>query len=405
MKTIKFAVCGCGRRGASVTRNVLAALPDVTLCALADPYQDKAEDLADELLEKTGHRPNVYTDYETLFEKETPDAVFVASSWDTHVPIAVHAMKKGVAVALEVGALYSEQECWDLIEAYEQTKTPFMLMENACYNKDELLADAMTKDDCFGEIVYCHGAYMHDLRNQLAYGELKRHFRQSEYLTRNRDSYPTHDLGPIARILNINCGNRMVSLCSRASKARGLNAYAKEREEVSYLADTHFAQGDIVETLITCENGELISLRLDTTLPTFYNRELMVRGTKGLYDQKCNLVLLDTDDMNKDGRINFIMKETNNATKYYDQYLPDVWKNITQEALEAGHGGIDMIEFEVFCDRLRSGREMPMDVYDAAAWMSISYLSEQSIAANGAPVEIPDFTKGAYKTRKQVSLL
>lgn len=109
--------------------------------------------------------------------------------------------------------------------------------------------------------------------------------------------------------------------------------------------------------------------------------------------------------MNKDGRINFIMKETNNATKYYDQYLPDVWKNITQEALEAGHGGIDMIEFEVFCDRLRSGREMPMDVYDAAAWMSISYLSEQSIAANGAPVEIPDFTKGAYKTRKPVSLL
>jgi hypothetical protein len=43
---------------------------------------------------------------------------------------------------------------------------------------------------------------------------------------------------------------------------------------------------------------------------------------------------------------------------------------------------------------------MPLDVYDAAAWMSIAYLTEQSIAMGGAPVEIPDFTNGAYKNRE-----
>ena len=43
---------------------------------------------------------------------------------------------------------------------------------------------------------------------------------------------------------------------------------------------------------------------------------------------------------------------------------------------------------------------MPIDVYDAAAWMAVSALSEQSIALGGAPVAFPDFTGGAWVTRK-----
>ena len=68
--------------------------------------------------------------------------------------------------------------------------------------------------------------------------------------------------------------------------------------------------------------------------------------------------------------------------------------------VDAGHGGMDYFEFVAFVDALRNGEEMPIDVYDAAAWMSITYLSEKSIALGGAPVEIPDFTHGLYKTRK-----
>ena len=45
---------------------------------------------------------------------------------------------------------------------------------------------------------------------------------------------------------------------------------------------------------------------------------------------------------------------------------------------------------------LRSGGEMPIDVYDAAVWMSVTVLSEQSIAQGGAPVSIPDFTRGKW---------
>ena len=240
-----------------------------------------------------------------------------------------------------------------------------------------------------GSIVSCSGAY----------GHKNRHYRFDNYKTRCLENYPTHELGPIAKLLNINRGNRMVSLVSMASKSLGLHEYVQDKKELEYLKNREFKQGDIVETLIKCENGELISLKLDTTLPYFYSREFTVRGTKGLYNQDNNMVLLD-------GKIGEYFETKNGMKEYwnnaadYEEYLPDFWRGITQEILDAGHGGMDYFEFVAFVDALRNGEEMPIDVYDAAAWMSITYLSEKSIALGGAPVEIPDFTHGLYKTRK-----
>lgn len=405
MKKLRFAVCGTGRRGASLARDTIIRLEDVEVCALSDPYLDKAEECADVIQERTGYRPNIYRDHVELLANEKPDAVFVATGWEQHIPVAIYAMECGIAVAMEVGAAYSEEECRALVETQERTGVPFMFMENSCYGKDELLSLAMARDGVFGEIVYCHGAYMHDLREQVAFGELRRHYRNSEYTTRNRDNYPTHDLGPIAKILNINRGNRMVSLSARASKARGLHEYICGQPELEYLKDREFAQGDIVETLITCENGELISLKLDTTLPTYYSRELTVRGTKGLYEQGPNMVYLDGEPHTPGDPTGTIRQNLDNAKNYYDKYLPQIWKDVTTEIINAGHGGKDHFEFAAFCECLRTGREMPIDVYDAVAWMSISYLTEQSIAQDGASIPIPDFTNGAYKTRKPRSVL
>lgn len=400
MKELKFAVCGAGVRGAGLTKSVLINLPDVTVCGVYDPYDDKASTLCDEVEGKKGYRPKQYSGYREMFEAEKPDAVLVATSWDAHVEVALYAMEKGIAVALEVGGAYSEEECRALVDTYEKTKTPLMFMENCCFGKDELLAAALAKNGVLGKVVYCHGAYMHDLREEVAYGAKNRHYRLHEYSTRNRDNYPTHDLGPIAKILGINRGNRMVSLSSRSSGAYGLSEYIREREDLRELHDRKFKQGDVIETLITCENGELISLRLDTTLPGFYARELTVRGTRGTYMQNTNTVIEDGKYEELFDTPKFLHEHFNSAEKYYEEYLPELWKNITPEMLESGHGGKDYVEFVEFCDCLRTGREMPIDVYDAAAWMSIAYLSEQSIANGGTSVEIPDFTNGEYKTRE-----
>ena len=399
MDVIRFAVCGAGQRGHSLVVNVLTNIDGVEICAIYDPYTDKAEKVCEKVNEKKGYSPNMYSGVTEMLEKEKPDAVLVASSWDSHIKIAAEAMEKGIPVALEVGGAYNEEECRSLVDAYERTKTPFMFMENCCFGRDELLAAALVKHGVLGKPVYCHGAYMHDLREEISYGKINRHYRLNEYLTRNRDNYPTHDLGPIAKILNINRGNRMVSLSARSSGAFGLVEYVKNREDLSELHGKTFAQGDVIDTIITCENGELISLRLDTTLPGYYSREFTVRGTRGSYFQDTNMVYEEGKHKEIFETIRFVKENIDNAEKYYDKYLPEMWKSVSPEALKASHGGMDYFEFQTFCDCLRAGREMPIDVYDAAAWMSIAYLTEKSIALGGASVEIPDFTNGKYKTR------
>ena len=86
----------------------------------------------------------------------------------------------------------------------------------------------------------------------------------------------------------------------------------------------------------------------------------------------------------------------NNLDGYKDEYMPDIWKSLTEEQKKAGHGGMDYFEFKAFFDALESGSEMPINVYDAAAWMAVTVLSEQSIANGGAPQVFPDFTNGKW---------
>lgn len=332
--------------------------------------------------------------------------------------ISIDAMRRGIAVAMEVGGAYDEKECFELVRIYEETKTPFMFLENCCFNKDELLATSLVRNGMFGRIMYCSGAYGHDIREEIAYGDKTRHYRLRNYIHRNCENYPTHELGPIAKILNINRGNRFVSLVSRASGSQGLHEYVQDKEGLEYLKEVEFKQADIVETMITCENGELITIRLDTTLPRLYSREFMVRGTKGMYWQPNNMVLIDDNHFSEsrhtmtypDGTVGRLAGDYKglslfaNSAENYDEYLPEMWRNVTQEILEQGHGGMDYFEFVIFADCILNGKEMPVDVYDAVAWMSITYLTERSLKT-GMPVDIPDFTHGEYKNRKPLDVV
>ncbi|MDR1093160.1 MAG: gfo/Idh/MocA family oxidoreductase, partial [Clostridiales bacterium] len=171
------------------------------------------------------------------------------------------------------------------------------------------------------------------------------------------------------------------------------------------LGGKQFAQGDVVTTMLKCENGETVLIKLDTTLPRLYDRELTVSGTKGFYNQTTNSVVLDNGAFNHDTAA---YKEAFGSQENYNGYLPGVWKDITEEQIAAGHGGMDYIMLKYFFEAVRNREEMPIDVYDAAVWMSVTALSAQSIADGSHPVEIPDFTRGAYKSRARkdvVSLL
>lgn len=400
MKHIRFGVIGLSGRGHSVMKDNILKLDDVSVTAVCDLYTDRCERAVKTIEDITGKTPFSTTDYNELLGSGLCDAVYIATSWESHFEIAIAAMKAGVAVAVEVGGAYDLEECYELVRTYERTGTPFMLMENCCFNKDELLATSVARAGKFGTIVHCAGAYAHDLREEITGGNRNRHYRLRNYLNNNCENYPTHELGPIAKLLNINRGNRMVSLVSVASKAAGLEQYVSDRKDTidPTLIGKKFAQGDIVTTIITCAGGETITLRLDTTLPRYYDREFTVRGTKGMYTQGCNIFYFDGEPEMFE-TLEFNKKNIDNAEKCAE-YMPKIWKDITPEQLAAGHGGMDYLEFVEFTNALREGKEMPIDVYDAAAWTCISALSARSIAMGGMPQAIPDFTEGKWLIRE-----
>ena len=407
MKRVKIGVIGRGCRGSGLMETMVLT-DKYEFIMICDKYEDRAENGVKFVKEKLGYEPKGTTNYHEVLANPEVEAVLISCDWEMHIPIAIDAMRAGKAIALEVGGAYSVDECYKLVEEWEKARVPFMFLENCCYNKDELLCLNMAKAGKLGRIVYASGSYSHDLRGEVTGGKENRHYRLRNYLNRNCENYPTHELGPIAKILGINRGNRMVSLVSVASGAFGMSDYVEKRNANGTLVNeeligAEFKQGDVVNTIITCENGEQILIRLDTCLPRSYSREFIVHGTNGMYEQAYDAVYMEGEKEYWEPS-DYAKNNLNNSEKY-KEYLPDFWRTITKEQIDAGHGGMDFFELTDFANRLLEGKDMPIDVYDAAAWMVITPLSELSIKAGGMPQAVPDFTKGAYKSRPRFDVI
>ncbi len=398
-KEIKLGVIGLGQRGKGLLDMILAGWKDVSIVVVCDGYEDRAKAAADAVFETSGKRPMCVTDYKKVLKHPDVETVIIATSWEMHIPMAIEAMHAGKIVGLEVGGTFDINECWKLVEAYEETKATFMFLENCNYGRRELMAQNMAEQGLLGEIVHCAGGYMHDLRKEVAYGVENRHYRLEKYKTHNAENYPTHELGPIAKILKINHGNRFVSLVSIASKAAGLHEYIlKNKADDEELKNTVFKQGDVVTTVIQCEQGQTVTLTLNTTLPRFYSRGFTICGTRGMYEEATDSVYMDNGE-DEVFHEKWLVEKGGNAKEYEEQYDHPLWKEHMSGAtgIMGDHGGADGLMLSVFFDCIRNQKPMPIDVYDAATWMAVTALSEQSIAQGGKPMEFPDFTNGNWK--------
>ncbi len=395
---IKMAMIGLGNRGKELIKSTYLEHPEVEFIAVCDVYEDRCEEVAN-IIENAGFkRPVTTVNYREILDMPEVEAVILCTSWDNHIDICIESMKKGKYVGCEVGGAYSIRECWKLVEAYETYKTPVMLLENCVYGKNEMLIANMVSKGMFGTIVHCEGGYKHDLREEIAFGKENRHYRLNNYIHRNTENYPTHELGPIAKLLNINRGNRMMSLVSMASGAKGLSEYIKEHKKDDYiLNNTQFNQGDIVNTIIKCSNNETILLTLDTTLPRYYSRGYTIQGTKGMYNEENCSIFLDKEHATE----HFSWQEHwGNIEDYRKEYQHPLWKEYIESGVKKGHGGMDYLVFSDFVKCVKNKTEATIDVYDMASWMCITALAEESISLGSMPVAIPDFTNGKWINRK-----
>ena len=399
MKKYKVGIIGLGLRGGRLARELLTEFPNIEITGLCDLYEDRLKFSVDAIEEKTGIPIKVVTtDYRELIDSEHIDTVFVFSGWENHFDAAVRAMKKRKPIGLEVGGAYSILQCYELVRVYEETQTPFMLLENCCYGEIEMTVTNMVRKGLFGTVVHCDGGYCHEMRNTLSGINRDRHYRVDEYINRNCESYPTHELGPIAKLLNIGNGNRFVSLVSMSSKAAGMKEFLADKDNPYKNVD--YAQGDIFTTLITCAGGETIRITLDTTLPRYYSRDFTIRGTKAMYEERTNSVFFDNNEEHKKKDWSW-KNEWGNMEKYMEDYRHPLWVEYQKSGVKGTHGGMDYLVISAFLEALDKDLPMPIDVYDAVSWMVVTALSEQSVALGSAPVAFPDFTGGKWFKKKQ----
>ena len=121
MDKIRLAIIGVGDRSLWIIKSFLSKYEDVEICVLCDPYEDRTQRAADYIRENCGNTPICLADYHEALNKELVDAVYVASSWETHIEISIAAMKAGLPIGCDVGRAYTVEECFDLVKAYEET--------------------------------------------------------------------------------------------------------------------------------------------------------------------------------------------------------------------------------------------------------------------------------------------
>ena len=408
-ETLTVGVIGSGLRGQNHIRE-LVAQPGVSVTAIADIDPEMVRMTREFFTKESLQQPTVYdqgpTDYRRLLAESGVDAVIIATPWRWHTEMATAAMRAGKYTGLEVGGAFSLEECWDLVRTHEETGTHLFFLENVCYRRDVMAVLNMVRQGMFGELLHLEGGYQHDLRevkfndgkspygNGVEFGpkafhEARWRTQHSQY--RNGDLYPTHGLGPVAMMADINRGNRFVGLTSMATKSRGLHKYIVEHGGADHPnAQVDFALGDIVTTMLSTQNGETVVLHHDTNSPRPYSLGFRVQGTAGIWmDVNQSLHLAGTSPAH----------QWEPAANYLEQYDHPYWQRDGEAAAGGGHGGMDYILAADFVRVAKANVAPPIDVYDGATWLAVTPLSEQSVATGGSLQLFPDFTRGRWMDR------
>jgi hypothetical protein len=412
---VKLGYIGVGARGMShISEGILR--DDVEIAAICDT-QESSLKICREYIAKSGKpAPVEYTGgldaYKKLLDRKDIDAVIIATPWQFHHTQAIDAMKAGKYVGCEVIAGLTVDEHWDIIHTSEKTGIPYMTLENVCYRRDVMAALNMVRQGVFGELLHVEGGYQHNLRNVL-FNDGKRYYgggvefgpnalseaqwRTQFNIDRDGDLYPTHGAGPCMQYIDINRGNRFTSLSSFSSKARGLAAYVEELAPGNKNGGINYKNGDVVQTMINCANGETVMLTHDTHLPRPYSLGFRVQGTKGIWMDVNKSIYIDHQSKKND--------VWDPAQEWFEKYDHPLWKKYEKQAVGAGHGGMDWFVFNGFIEAVKQKKQTPIDVYDSMTMSVIAPLSTKSLKENNAPQEFPDFTKGKWKERKNIFAL
>ena len=396
VKSVRVGLVGTGNRGRSLLSTMLK-IDGVKVPALCDINIENLTAARNIVVEAGQARPEGYSKneyaFQQLMDRDDLNAVIIATPWNWHTQMAVYGMKARKYVGVEVPAAFTLAECWDLVNTHQQTQVPCMMLENWSFRRDNLAVLNIIRKALFGEIVHCHCAHSHDCIDHWFFdAKTGKDLWPAQYLLKhNRDLYPTHQLGPVISWMNIGCGDYFDYITSTATGCFGINDYFIRKFGPDHPnAKRKYSQGDIVTTVVRTKKGKSIVINYDMQLPRPYDNRWMIQGTRGIYNEQRDSICITGKGSG--------YHEWQPFAPYQQKYEHTWWK--TAKGQSGGHGGTDYLELYLFLNAVRNRTQTPLDIYDSVIMCVTGPLSEQSIAAGGAPVPVPDFTGGKWKTKK-----
>ena len=414
LDTVRVAFIGVGARGSGHLRS-LASLEGVEVVAISDLYEDyciRSSKVASEI--GKGERHNNIAQYwgaenkwELMLEEIKPDAVFISTNWNNHAPMAIKSMESGAHAFVEVPIAVSLKDMWKIVDTSERTQKHCMMMENVNYGRDELMYLNMCRKGVIGKLLHAEAAYIHELRFQMSQEERGTgSWRTHHYANGNGNLYPTHGLGPVAQYMNLGrTEDSFKSIVSYSSPARGRELYAKKNYSLDHKWNKlNYLNGDINTSIIKTNIGRTVMVQWDETSPRPYTRHNLIQGTKGTLAGFPTRVAIEGgfEGASKD---HHSWIQGDKLEMLYEKYDHPLYKRLNQETKNSGHGGMDGIMRYRIIECLRNGLPLDQNVYEGCFWSAVTPLSGKSISEEGAPQKFPDFTRGNWKTTKQLDII
>lgn len=399
---IRVAVIGLHRGMTHVESCLGIEFAEVT--AVCDWRNERAVHAADVCEKQTGKRPAVFGGTEHIWEqmvdRDDIDAVYIATPWEWHVPMALRTMERGKSAFVEVAAAVTVDDCWRLVDTSERTQQHCVLLENCCYGENELFVLNLVRQGVFGDLLHAECAYIHDLRGTLFSLGTEGDWRRNYHWEYNGNLYPTHGLGPVAQYLGVGRGDQFKYLVSASSPERSLTKYRDNHHpNGGRHAGEKYICGDMNTSILKTELGRTIMIQHDVVLPRPYSRINALCGTDAtFFDYPARLAIDGPKSYGLKAQGSEEWLEEPDMALMREKFTHPLWNKLKEKSKGGGHGGMDFVMNWRLLDCLRRGATPDSVVYDAAAWSCIIETSVRSIANGSVPVNIPDFTRGLWKT-------
>lgn len=359
---IRIAVVGL-RFGAAFVP-IYQKHPDVAHVAICD--------LDERQRNEVGERHGItdrFARLEEILGDDSFDAVHLVTPVSEHARQTLAVLKAGKHCACAVPMAPRMDDLRAIVDAQRRTGKNYMMMETAVYTREFLYAKRLRDEGALGTLTFLRGAHIQDLEGLPPYWQ---GYPPMHYIT--------HALSPLLALAD----TRAAKVCCFGSGALPLEARG------GY--DNPFP----LETgLFRLANSDLAA---EVTMSFFqtarpYVESFSVYGDRAGFEwpqqehEDALLYRFEERSPNRRGR-------PVSAERIRAPYRPDLLpESIAAFTEKGGHGGSHPHLVHEFLRSIVEKRAPAVDAETAANWTAAGLMAHVSALADGAPQEIPDFTR------------